>query len=68
MKPTQNKLGEDATGHRTHQETTVFLEEFGMRLEAVQPRGSKDCRDMEIWVPRAGIDPETDHIETVWEA
>jgi hypothetical protein len=32
MKPTQSKLGEDATGYRIHQEETVFLEEFGTRL------------------------------------
>ncbi len=25
MKPTQSKLGEDATGNRTHQEATTFL-------------------------------------------
>ena len=41
MKPTHSKLGEDGTGNRTHQETTVFLQEFGTRLEGVQPRGSK---------------------------
>ncbi len=32
IKPTQFKLGENATGDRIHQETTVFLEEFGTRI------------------------------------
>ena len=44
MKPAQRKLGEDTNGNRTHQEATAFLEEFGTRLEGVQPRGSKDQR------------------------
>jgi hypothetical protein len=33
INPTQSKLGENAAGDRTHQEATVFLEEFGTRLE-----------------------------------
>ena len=44
MKPAQSKLGEDPNGNRTHQEATSFLEEFGTRLEGVQPRGSKAQR------------------------
>ena len=47
MKPTQSKLGEDTVGNRTNQVATVFLEEFGTRLEGVQPRGSKAQRRSE---------------------
>ncbi len=97
MKPTQNELGENAVGDRIHQEATVFLEEFGTRLEGTQSRGSKSQRrsengsgggftrrkdwyhlndirttaydrDMEIWVPKAGITTTPDRIETVWES
>jgi hypothetical protein len=87
---------ENAAGHQIHQEATAFFEEFGTRLEGVQPRGSKSqlermsengsvggftrgkdsyrlndirtaacCRDMEIWVPKAGIAPAADRIEVV---
>ena len=47
MKPTQSKLGEDATGDRIHQEETAFLEGFGTRLQGIQPRGSKSQRKSE---------------------
>ncbi len=47
MKPTQGKLGENATGDRIHQGATVFLDEFGTRLEGVHPRGSKSQRRSE---------------------
>jgi hypothetical protein len=47
MKPTQSKLGENVAGDRIHQEVTTFLEEFGTRLEGVQPRGSKSQRRSE---------------------
>jgi hypothetical protein len=61
-KPAQSKLGENAAGDQIHQEAMVFLEEFGTRPEGVC------CRDMEIWVPKAGIAPAPDWIKTVWEA
>ncbi len=32
-KPTQSKLGENASGDRIYQEATAFLEEFGTKLE-----------------------------------
>ena len=49
MKPTQIKLVEDSTGDRIHQTETVFLEEFGGRLEGEQSRVSKSQRKSENW-------------------
>jgi hypothetical protein len=47
MKQTQNKLGENTVRDRIHQEATVFLEEFGTRLEGAQDQGSKSQRRSE---------------------
>jgi hypothetical protein len=47
IKPTQSKLGENAAGDRIHQEATVFLEEFGTRLERALSRGSKSQKGSE---------------------
>ena len=44
VKPTKGEQGERSRGSGNCQETTVFLEQFGTRLEDIQPRGSKDQR------------------------
>jgi len=49
-KPAQSKLGENAVVDQIHQEATAFLEECGMRLEGVHPRGSEKVRK---WVWRS---------------
>jgi ribonuclease HI len=46
-KPTQSKPGENAAGDRIYQEATVFLEEFGTKLEGAMPRGSKSQKRSE---------------------
>jgi hypothetical protein len=53
MKPTHSKLGEDATGDQIHQEETVFLEEFGTRMEGVQPRGSNPKESQKMGLEEA---------------